>query len=217
MQKTSLVDVAIDSIKTRIERGDWSVGARIPTEPELAETLGMSRNTVREAVRVLNFAGVLEVRQGDGTYLRTRSNPLSTVKTLAHSAPEHRREVREILETQAMRLAALRRNDEDIAALELAFAAAQAVDWRDEPERHADLDVAFHSRLVAAAHNPVLSELYQFFVASHHRAELINIFHDPTLPEQPGYAEHRALLDAVIAGDPDAAAAACRVFVFWKS
>ncbi|AXK39421.1 FadR/GntR family transcriptional regulator [Crenobacter cavernae] len=215
MQKTSLVDLAIAALKTRIDRGDWPIGGRIPTEPELAERLGMSRNTVREAVRVLNFAGVLEVRQGDGTYLRTRSNPLDTVKTLARCAPDQRREVRELLETQAMRLAAQRRTDDDIAELEVALDAAQAVSYRDEPERHADLDLAFHTRLVAAAHNPVLLELYQFFVMSHHRAELVDSFHNPALA-QPGLAEHRALLDAVIAQDADAAAEACRVFVYWK-
>ena len=65
--KRSLVDIALEQIRQRIDAGHWPLGQRLPPEPELAELLGMSRNTVREAVRVLTFSGVLEVRQGDGT------------------------------------------------------------------------------------------------------------------------------------------------------
>ena len=78
--KRSLVDIAVEAIGDRLAEGVWPVGSRIPTEPELAELLGISRNTVREAVRVLLFAGLLEVRQGDGTYVRARVSPADAMR-----------------------------------------------------------------------------------------------------------------------------------------
>ena len=83
------MDIALEQIRQRIDAGHWPLGQRLPPEPELAELLGMSRNTVREAVRVLTFSGVLEVRQGDGTYVRACADPLETMLVLARSAVQH--------------------------------------------------------------------------------------------------------------------------------
>ena len=68
--KGSLVETAIESLRQAIEQGHWAIGDRLPVEAELSESLGVSRNTVREAVRVLVHVGMLETRQGDGTYVR---------------------------------------------------------------------------------------------------------------------------------------------------
>ena len=73
--RRSLVDVTIELMRTQIEEGRWQVGERIPKEAELAEMLKVGRNTVREAVRVLSHARVLDVRQGDGTYVRLSVDP----------------------------------------------------------------------------------------------------------------------------------------------
>ena len=62
--KRSLVDQALDQLRLRINQGTWVVGQRLPTEPELSAELGISRNTVREAMRVLAFSGLIEIRQG---------------------------------------------------------------------------------------------------------------------------------------------------------
>ena len=105
--KRSLVDIALEQIRQRIDAGHWPLGQRLPPEPELAELLGMSRNTVREAVRVLTFSGVLEVRQGDGTYVRACADPLETMLVLARSAVQHSLEARGMIEIEAARLAAV--------------------------------------------------------------------------------------------------------------
>lgn len=62
--KRSLVDQALEQLRRRISDGVWPVGQRLPTEPELVAELGISRNTVREAMRVLAFSGLIEIRQG---------------------------------------------------------------------------------------------------------------------------------------------------------
>ena len=67
--RVSLVDQAIEAITRLLAAGEWPVGHRIPPEPELAASLGVSRNTVREAVRALAHVGVLDVRRGDGTFV----------------------------------------------------------------------------------------------------------------------------------------------------
>lgn len=72
LPRLSLVDSAVAELRSAVARGEWPVGERIPTEPRLSEQFGVGRNTVREAVRVLVHAGLLETRQGDGTYVRAR-------------------------------------------------------------------------------------------------------------------------------------------------
>lgn len=67
LTKRSLVELAVERMRECIVLGDWQVGQRLPTEPELALQLGISRNTVREAMRVLAFSGLVEIRQGDGS------------------------------------------------------------------------------------------------------------------------------------------------------
>jgi DNA-binding FadR family transcriptional regulator len=78
--KRSLVDQALEQLRQRITQGTWAIGERLPTEPELAAELGISRNTVREAMRVLAFSGLIEVRQGDGSYLRSMTDPLGAMR-----------------------------------------------------------------------------------------------------------------------------------------
>lgn len=210
IQKRSLVDIALEQIRLRIDDGSWPLGQRLPPEPELAESLGISRNTVREAVRVLTFSGVLEVRQGDGTYVRACADPLDTLLVLARSSVEQALEARGIIEVEASRLAAERRTDADILALRKALEASAA--------RHGGAlddyivhDLIFHQRVVDSAHNPVLSELYRYF-SRVIRAGLERTIGDPSRP-QPSFELHRDLLDAIERGDADAAARANRALL----
>ncbi len=96
--RRSLVDLAVSAMRERLERGEWRVGERIPIEPELAAELGVSRNTVREAVRVLAFSGVLEVRQGDGTYVRSAVDASDVAHGLSRASLREHLEVRAMLE-----------------------------------------------------------------------------------------------------------------------
>lgn len=210
IQKRSLVDIALEQIRIRIDEGTWPLGQRLPPEPELAETLGMSRNTVREAVRVLTFSGVLEVRQGDGTYVRACANPLDTMLVLARSSVEQALEARGIIEVEASRLAAQRRSEADILALRTALEAS-AVRHGGALDDYIEHDLIFHQRVVDSAHNPVLSELYRYF-SQVIRAGLERTIGDPGRP-QPSFELHRELLDAIERGDADTAASANRALL----
>lgn len=160
--KRSLVDQALDQLRQRINSGAWQVGERLPTEPELCAELGISRNTVREAMRVLAFSGLIEIRQGDGSYLRALVDPLDTLKALSRCSLEQARETRHILEVEAIGLAALRRTDEDLAALREALGTSGS-HYHGDLDTYIACDLVFHRRLVDAAHNPTLSELYRYF------------------------------------------------------
>lgn len=210
IQKRSLVDIALEQIRQHIDDGTWPLGQRLPPEPELAETLGISRNTVREAVRVLTFSGVLEVRQGDGTYVRACADPLDTLLVLARSSVEQALEARGVIEVEASRLAAERRTDEDILALREALEAS-AERHGGELDEYIKHDLIFHQRVVDSAHNPVLSELYRYF-SQVIRAGLERTIGDPDRA-QPSFELHRELLDAIERRDAAAAAAANRALL----
>lgn len=116
--RTGLVDQVIEQMRQAISSGEWPVGQRIPAEPDLVGALGVGRNTVREAVRALAHAGVLEVRQGDGTFVRATSELSGAVRRLVGDELREVLQVRRALEVEGSRLAALRRTPEELHRLE---------------------------------------------------------------------------------------------------
>ena len=208
--KRSLVDQALDQLRLRITEGVWTVGQRLPTEPELSAELGISRNTVREAMRVLAFSGLIEIRQGDGSYLRAVIDPLDTLKALSRCSLEQARETRHILEVEAIGLAALRRTDEDLIELRKALSVS-GDHYHGDLDSYIAGDLVFHRRLVDAAHNPTLSELYRYFssVVGAQLRQTLSI----TPRRQEVFDLHVDLLDAVEQRDPERAKALSRQLI----
>lgn len=208
--KRSLVDQALEQLRLRIAQGVWAIGERLPTEPELSAELGISRNTVREAMRVLAFSGLIEIRQGDGSYLRSMTDPLGTMRALSHCSLEQAQETRQILEVEAIGLAAVRRTDEDLDALRQALQASAEL-YHGDLEAYINADLVFHRRLVDAAHNPALSELYHYFsaIVGAQLRQTLNIS-----PRRQAVLDlHSALLDAVEHQDPERAKSLCRQLI----
>ena len=208
--KRSLVDQALEQLRLRISQGVWAIGERLPTEPELSAELGISRNTVREAMRVLAFSGLIEIRQGDGSYLRSMTDPLGTMRALSHCTLEQAQETRQILEVEAISLAALRRTEEDLKGLREALEASGEL-YHGDLEAYISADLVFHKRLVDAAHNPALSELYQYFsaIVGAQLRQTLNI----TPRRQAVFDLHIALLEAVENQDPERAKSLCRQLI----
>ena len=208
--KRSLVDQALEQLRLRIAQGAWAVGERLPTEPELCAELGISRNTVREAMRVLAFSGLIEIRQGDGSYLRAVIDPLDTLKALSRCSLEQARETRHILEVEAIGLAAIRRTDEDLIELRQALNIS-GDHYHGDLDSYIACDLVFHRRLVDAAHNPTLSELYRYFssVVGAQLRQTLSI----TPRRQAVFDLHVDLLDAVEQRDPERAKALSRQLI----
>ncbi|GLH95003.1 GntR family transcriptional regulator [Phytohabitans aurantiacus] len=201
----------IDQLREQVSTGAWPVGGRIPTEPQLVEALGVGRNTVREAVRALVHAGVLECRQGSGTYVVSADELSGAVsRRLASAQVAEAVEVRRAFEVEAARLAAQRRTREDMAALDGALADREAA-WRSG--RVADFveaDAVLHAAIVAAAHNAMLAELYASFGAATRATIAEGV--GATL-HQDRYVDHGRLVAAIRAGDPERAAAEAGAFL----
>ncbi|QJW37444.1 FadR/GntR family transcriptional regulator [Cellulosimicrobium protaetiae] len=153
-------ELVVERLSERIACGEWPVGTRIPPEPELVAELGVGRNTVREAVRALEHAGVLEPRRGDGTYVRAADGLDAALVRRARTADAfHVLDVRAILERGAARAAAVRQDPDAITRLDAALAVQTQSRDADEDAFQA-ADVAFHAEVVRAAGNPLLADLY---------------------------------------------------------
>ncbi|TDC34910.1 FadR family transcriptional regulator [Micromonospora sp. 15K316] len=201
----------IAQLRERILAGEWPVGSRIPTEPQLVAALGVGRNTVREAVRALQHAGVLECRQGSGTYVVSTDELAPVVaRQLTDERLTEVIEVRRAFEVEAARLAALRRTPADLLALDGALAAREAAWHGGRADEFVEADVALHTAVVAAAHNRMLAELYAS-VGTALRSSLVETMGEAMTAEQ--HIDHSRLVEAIRAGDPERAAHEAAAFL----
>lgn len=192
-----------DQIRALIADGSWPVGHRVPPEHRLSADLGISRNSVREALRSLVHAGLLEARAGDGTYVRATSElEVSLRRRVRDTDPREAFEVRSLLETRAAELAATHATADQRAGLRRALAE------RDTARDGADLaafvarDLDFHALVVASCGNALLAELH-----GHIRSAIAaNIVPSPDPHTDTALdAAHHRLLDAIESGDGAAA------------
>jgi DNA-binding FadR family transcriptional regulator len=205
LRRSPLVELAVSQLREQVLSGQWPVGGRLPAETELAQRLEVGRSTVREAVRALVHAGLLETRQGSGTYVRSLTPGADWEPRLRRAAVLEAYEVREALEVQAARLAASRRTEADIEVLRACLAERDRA--RGEDARFVEADLAFHRAVVAAAHNPLLAEMFDSFAAVLREA-LIAIRSDQAVQGPDADAAHARLAAAIEAGDAGAAAQA---------
>jgi DNA-binding FadR family transcriptional regulator len=200
-RRTNLIDQAVGRLRHQITSGTWPVGARIPAEPELTELIGVGRNTVREAVQSLVHAGMLERRQGSGTYVISDSE-LGTAmgRQIAGAHQRDVLEVRRSLEVEAARLAAQRRTPAQVDELrELRDRRAAAYSGGDL-DKMVEADLVLHRTIAEAAQNPVLVALYETLLD----AITANIRFNFTHPVHDDDAHHE-LVEAIAMGDPAAA------------
>lgn len=200
--RSTLVQTVITRLEELIACGEWPVGTRVPPEPELVRALGVSRNTVREAVRALVHEGLLDPRPGDGTYVRADTGLDAALERAARRwGALDALEVRNMLERDAARLAAQRRNDADLDAIEAALRRRTVADPGADAQEFVAADAAFHQAVVAATHNRVLVELYSH-LADPLRASVAEVLRvtDERLDEA-----HQAVVSAIGDADPIAA------------
>ncbi len=198
--RTSLSDQIVERLRAEIIAGRWPVGERIPAEPELMADLGVARGTLREALRALQYSGLLEIRRGDGTFVRARSEvPAALARSGATLSDVL--EARIALEPQLARLAAQRAtpaDTEQIAAALVSRASASDDAW-------VEADVAVHEAIARAAHNPILFEVYTALLPRLHESMALAQSREGFCRDEP--RGHDDVLDAIRRRDPEAAAA----------
>jgi GntR family transcriptional repressor for pyruvate dehydrogenase complex len=205
----SVTDLAIDRIKGMIVSGELRPGDRLPREADLAQRLGLSRNSLREAVRALSLIKILDVRQGDGTYVTSLEpslllDALSFVVDLHHDRSLlHLLEARRLLEAEVATLAARRIEEpqlEELRRLLDAMPACRSV------EEFVDNDLAFHRTIAEAAGNPVLAKLLDSLSGSTVRARMWRGISQGGAIDRT-IAEHRAIYEALAHHQPEMAQA----------
>jgi GntR family transcriptional repressor for pyruvate dehydrogenase complex len=203
----AVTDEAIEKIKAMITSGALRAGDRLPREPDLAAQLGLSRSSLREAVRALSLVNILDVRRGDGTYV-TSLDPDLLLEALSFIVDFHRDDtvleflqVRRILEPAATAMAAERitpGQSEDLRTLLDSLG----------PDPSADTllanDLEFHRRIAACAGNGVLCSLLETLSGPTTRARAWRGLTQAGTGQRT-LAEHRAILAAVSAHEPEVA------------
>ncbi len=208
LQRLTLSAQITQLMEKMIREGQWAVGEKIPGELELMAEFGVSRNTLREALQALVFAGLLQTRPGDGTYILSENRfDAALQKRLRQARLGEVLETRLVLETDIARLAAARATREELAELRQALAAQQA----GLPEREfIQADREFHLCLARLCHNQLLYDMYSALLGFWE--ELISEFLS-TSGQNRQLAEHRDLCQAIAGRQPEAAAGLVRVLV----
>jgi DNA-binding FadR family transcriptional regulator len=206
-RRSALSEQVIAALRQQIASGEWPVGSRIPTEPELVDQLGVARNTVREAVRALAHNGLLDIRQGSGTYVVATSELAGVMqRRFAEADPVHIAELRSTLES-----AAERRTEKDLKQLDALLARREDAWQTGDAEAYVTADSTFHLAVVAASHNDVMTAMY---------ADLGEVMRDwlrvdvgsELTPETR--MDHTRLVDAIRAGDAETAHAEAAGYPF---
>ncbi|QRY41403.1 FadR family transcriptional regulator [Microbacterium hominis] len=208
LRRVPLADQAADALFARIRAGEWALGAKLPGETTLAPQLGVGRSTVREAIRQLAGRGILDSRQGSGVYVTALEAPDDWEQVLRRTDIVTVLEARTAIEVEAASLAATRRTPSDLRAIR------RALDLRTVPgqsvEEHVDADMALHRAIVVAAHNEVLTELFDGFVPRVRRAMVDMLRLRPVPDTHADHDAHVVVVDAVADRMPDVAARASR-------
>jgi GntR family transcriptional regulator, transcriptional repressor for pyruvate dehydrogenase complex len=210
-----LTEAAIQQMREMIASGRLSPGSRLPSESELATELGASRNTVREAVRALVTARVLDVRRGDGTYVTSLRPELllegvgAAVELMQEGFSLELIAVRRIMEPAATAMAAARIDDDTVGVLEGMLGMMEAATSQGERIAH---DAAFHALIATTSGNATLASMLSAVSSRTIRARAWRGLVEESAGSRT-VAQHREILEALRDRDADRAAAAALVHV----
>jgi GntR family galactonate operon transcriptional repressor len=217
-KRRSMHDRAVEELGIAIVSGQFPEGVPLPIEAALGEWLGASRTVVREATKVLASKGLLRSRPRIGTVPLPRLSwdvlDPDVLRWMIQHGPRAEvildvTEVRSIIEPAAARLAAMRRTPDEAAEFAVLIDAMDAT--VDDEDRYVPADLAFHAAILGSARNATLvrfvSAIEMALGASRHLS--VNVPGGPAT----AMAEHRAVAEAIIRGDPDGAEAAMRALI----
>ncbi len=203
LARPRLYEQVVAQLREHVTAAGLKAGDRLPPERELADRLGVSRASIKQAIVVLEVQGLVDVRQGGGTFL-TRdtldAEPVEALVARRRRLPDVL-DAREALETKLAALAAARRTDEDLTRIDagLAAMATQVAAGQLGEEG----DAQFHAAVTAAAHSDLLAEFMRE-IATQIAESRHESLQEPGRPER-SLAQHRRIADAIRAGDAKAA------------
>jgi DNA-binding FadR family transcriptional regulator len=204
VRRESLAEQAANLLLERIRASEWKLGEKLPGETTLAPQLGVGRSTVREAIRQLAGHGVLATRQGSGVFVTALDVPEDWEAVVLRADIVSVLEARIAIEVESAALAAQRRTPSELRAMRSSLAARVA--HRSSIDDHVSADTAFHRSIVVAAHNPILTELFDGFTPRSRQAMIEMLRLRGGFGSDEDQERHRALLDAVAERDAQGAA-----------
>ncbi len=210
-QKVSAI--VAEQIIAAIKRGDYPVGSKLPSENELAERMGVSRPTIREALSALTAVGLIESKPGSGNYVRGPSEALERELFLLiedEASCIEIMEARELLEPPVASLAARKRTPEHVERLQEIHAKLKTVAKTNDFDAYFTVDKEFHLALVDAAGNTLLAAVLTPLVNTMDQKLYREFTQDYYFKNQLGLEEvaglHDEILEAIVAGRPAVAA-----------
>lgn len=211
-----LVEQAVSAILERIASGEFSETAALPGESELAAVLGVSRPTMREAVRILKDRGVLHVVHGRGTYVAPKSEwvDLGTLVNMTLRTSSQREvglqlvELRRMIEVGSAGLAARHRTDEQLAMMQRWIAEIDAAGGRNDVAAVVAADLAFHDTIIQASDNPFLLAVMKPLAEALRASRSVTSAHGEVRDRAQDH--HREILRAIAEGNEQEAKDAMR-------
>lgn len=165
IKKESTLEVIVQQIKNQIKKGILKPGEKLPSERELASLLGVSRTSVREAIKALSFSGYLEVIQGKGTYVLEIATQYDEIvnffSEFSNYSLDYLMEARIMLEGEFARLAAVNASQDEIDVIERVF---NEICNSKDTNTFFVKDLQFHLTIAKATHNPIMNGLMKIIV-----------------------------------------------------
>lgn len=213
-------DAIAETLERRILEGSLKPGDRLPSERDLAAELGVSRPSLREAIQKLASKGMLQSRQGGGTFVTDRLNstffdPWQEMLGVHPNLREDLLEFRRMLEGQTAEWAAERRTQEDLIRLTQAYEALQTAFDGQERQTQAACDMAFHQAIAEASHNVLLGHLTSTMLRLMEDNIRLNLTELGSVNRAIALlkTQHQTLFEAIRDGKPAAARAAAEVHI----
>ena len=209
LKKESVVQSVINRLTDAMRSKELQPGDKIPTEPELSESLGVARSSVREAIKILTYLGVLESKRSEGTfvcsgYKESMIDPMVYGIILNQDSFENMMELREMTETGMMRLAMAHHEESEIRELEEMLAEMQeAVRDPDDPVgKFFDVDNRFHDKIADMGKNPMADKINRVVRSLTYAVRYDTVSAMITGGRQDELIDtHRQLLEAIRSGD----------------
>ncbi|MBT2588418.1 FadR/GntR family transcriptional regulator [Arthrobacter sp. ISL-95] len=208
LRREPLAEQAAEALLERIRGGEWALGQKLPGETTLAPQLGVGRSTIREAIRHLAGRGVLATRQGAGVFVTALDEPEDWDQVLRRADIAAVIEARIAIEVEASALAAERRTLSDLRAMKRA--AEERDLHRSGVEEHVDADTVLHRSIVLAAHNQILTELFDTFTPRSRQAMIELLRRRGEHGGEADHLIHMRILEAIAHRDAESAAALTR-------
>jgi DNA-binding FadR family transcriptional regulator len=200
VRRSQLVDEVIGQLRSRFASGEFKVGDKLPTEAVLIEELRVGRTTLREAVRVLEHEGLVDVLQGSGTFLRSTSDPGVLAARLKQARVLEVMEVRRALELEVARMAAAYRTDGALAAIrDTLERMRRSIECEDE-QAFLEADMEMYRIMAGETRNSIMIEIHASF-AEALRLALTQVVGIPGVMLNC-LGHHKQLFEAIVARDP---------------